>query len=91
MGQVKIWLNSQPDISEMPKFLLLIMIIITVFFCDPLWLLRSHIFWSVGSFFAYNFHLVLLALLLKKALLLHCSTQRRVMYSVWQNKGRSLS
>ena len=32
MGQVKIWLNSQPDISEMPKFLLLIMIIITVFF-----------------------------------------------------------
>jgi len=32
MGQVKIWLNSQPDISEIPKFLLLIMIINTVFF-----------------------------------------------------------
>ena len=31
MGQVKIWLNSQPNISEIPKFLLLIMIIITVF------------------------------------------------------------
>ena len=31
MGQVKIWLNSQPDISEMPRFLLLVMIIITVF------------------------------------------------------------
>ena len=31
MGQVKIWLNPQPDISEIPKFLLLIMIIITVF------------------------------------------------------------
>ena len=30
MGQVKIWLNSQPDISEIPKFLLLIMIVITV-------------------------------------------------------------
>jgi len=32
MGQVKIWLNSQPDISEIPKFLLLIMIVITVSF-----------------------------------------------------------
>ena len=32
MGQVKIWLNSQPDISEIPKFLLLVMIIIAVFF-----------------------------------------------------------
>ena len=32
MGQVKIWLNSQLDISEIPKFLLLIMIVITVFF-----------------------------------------------------------
>ena len=72
MGQVKIWLNSQPDISEIPKFLLLIMIIITVFFCDPLRLLRllrllrSHIFWSVGSFFASIFYLILLMLLIKK-------------------------
>jgi hypothetical protein len=43
MGQVKIWLNSQPDISEIPKFLLLIMIIITVFFVIHFGYYRSHI------------------------------------------------
>ena len=85
MGQVKIWLNALPDISEFSKYLLLIMINYYYrFLCDPLWLfrlLRIHIFcWSVGSLFAY-----------RRALLTHCGTQRRVMYSVGQNKGRSLS
>lgn len=58
MGQGKIWLNSQPDISEIPKFLLLVMIIITVCLCGPLWLLRSRIlldFWLIFCiYFLFN-------------------------------------
>ena len=58
MGQVKTWFNSQPDIREIPKFLLLIMIIITVFLCGPLWLLRSRIlldFWLIFCmYFLFN-------------------------------------
>ena len=58
MGQGKIWLNSQPDIREIPKFPLLVMIIITVFLCGPLWLLRSRIlldFWLIFCiYFLFN-------------------------------------
>jgi len=58
MGQVKIWLNSQPDISEIPKIPLLVMIIIAVFLCGPLWLLRSPIlldFWLIFCiYFLFN-------------------------------------
>ena len=57
MGQVKIWLNSQPDISEIPKFLLLVMIIITVFCVVPFGYWEVIFYWIFGSFFAYIFYL----------------------------------
>ena len=51
MGQVKIWLNSQPDISEIPKFLLLIMIIIAVFFVwSPLVVKKSYFIGFLAHF-----------------------------------------
>ena len=55
MGQVKIWLNSQPDISEMPKFLLLIMIVITVFFLLLTLVIKESNFIGVLAHFLHIF------------------------------------
>ena len=56
MGQVKIWLNSQPDISEIPKFLLLIMIIITVFFMITTLVIKESYFLGFLGVLAHFLH-----------------------------------
>ena len=59
MGQVKILLNSQPDISEIPKFLLLIMIIITVFFMITTLVIKESCFLGFLGVLAHFMHLIL--------------------------------
>ena len=57
MGQVKIWLNSQPDISEIPKFLLLIMIVITVFFMITTLVIKESYFFGFFGVLAHFLHI----------------------------------
>ena len=57
MGQVKILLNSQPDISEIPKFLLLIMIIITVFFMITTLVIKESYFFGFFGVLAQFLHI----------------------------------
>jgi len=71
MGQVKIWLNSQPDIREIPKFLLLIMIIITVFFMITTLVIKESFF---NGFLALFLHIKLESRLCFNGIFLHCGT-----------------
>ena len=66
MGQVKIWLNSQPDISEIPKFLLLIMIIITVFFMITTLVIKGSYFFGVLAHFLHIFFIYIVNVVVKK-------------------------